>query len=450
MTENSARLSARRARIAAVCAAILILFILGSVFAVTLLDGDEILPKEEIAGIIESYEGQQSSVTAYLLDFGFSGFDKTRLRDVEFCYENYYYKEELPPDLSVAKEAALLFLEHFYDTVSLDDKDEVTAALINCYIYAVGDTYGIYRLPEEYEDYGNNMSGSFVGIGVSVQQNLSTGEMLVTDVFEDSGAEEAGILIGDYIIAVDGRSISEIGISNAAAAIRGEAGTTVTITVQRGAESIDFTVTRRQVVEKVVRYSINEEKIAYIKISSFKENTDEQLSEALSQMEADGAVGVIFDLRDNPGGYLDSVLNAIELLAPSGVRMASYKQRGYSEQVFASQNEDMLDIPCVALVNENTASAGELFAAAIRDLRNMEILCAKIVGRTTYGKGVMQTSRAFSDGAALTLTIAYYNPPSNVNYNGIGISPDDSFTAPDDIAAELDLAYTAISELVAN
>ena len=317
-------------------------------------------------------------------------------------------------------------MEYYYDEVDLTDEDEITEVLANLYIFALGDGYGVYRNAEEYEDYNTDMSGSFVGIGVSIStaDPEPVDAITVLSVFKNSGAEAAGILEGDKITAVNGVSVRELGYDGAANAIRGEEGTTVQITILRGSETLTVTATRAYVEEEVVEYSIDENKIAYIIITRFKDNTDEQFAEALWNARSDGARAIVFDLRSNPGGYLDAVLNCIEMLVPKGERMASYHERGSEEQIFTSKNDDLLELPCAVLCNEGTASAGELFTAAVRDFRDKGLLRAVIVGKTTYGKGVMQYSYPFLDGAALTITVSYYNPPCNVNYEGIGILPD--------------------------
>ena len=438
----------KRAQIIVLSIAVCLILLLTLYALVAWLSGEEILSKEEILSLIETYEGERSNVSQYIEDFGIGGFNKTRLRDVEFYYEKYYYTEALPSDLDLAKETASLFVRVFYDEIDLESRDEVTEALINCYIYNIGDLYGVYRSPIEYDDYSQDMSGTGVGIGVTVKMTQSPFTMLVEEVIPGSGAEEAGILPGDYIVAVDGVSVQTLQSDGAKAALSGDVGTTVNVSVLRGDTEITLTVTRCAFVEAVVKYSIDDKKLAYIRISSFKDNTDEQLAEALSKARQDGAVGIIFDMRNNLGGYLDSALGSIELIVKEGVRMASYTSRGYGETVYTSKNANFLELPVVVLCNEYTASAGELFTAAIRDYRDMGLIKATVVGTKTYGKGVMQSTYTFLDGAALTMTTAYYNPPSNVNYDGVGIVPDCEIILGREYDNQLEGAKEALLQLI--
>jgi carboxyl-terminal processing protease len=438
----------KRAQIIVLSIAVCLILLLTLYALVTGLSGDRMLSKEEILTLIDSYEGERSNVSQYIEDFGIGGFNKTRLRDVEFYYEKYYYTEALPSDLDLAKETATLFVGIFYDEIDLENRDEVTEALINCYIYNIGDLYGVYRSPIEYDDYSQDMSGTGVGIGVTVKMTQSPFTMLVEEVIPGSGAEAAGILPGDYIVAVDGVSVQTLQSDGAKAALSGDVGTTVNVTVLRGSEELTLTVTRCAFVETVVKYSIDDKKLAYIRISSFKDNTDEQLAEALSRARQDGAVGIIFDMRNNLGGYLDSALGSIELIVKEGVRMASYTSRGLGETVYNSKNADFLELPVVVLCNEYTASAGELFTAAIRDFRDMGLIKATVVGTKTYGKGVMQSTYTFLDGAALTMTTAYYNPPSNQNYDGVGIVPDEEIILGREYDNQLEGAKNSLLDLI--
>lgn len=450
MTDNSSRGSVIRTRIVVCIVSFILILALCVYLAVLLVDRDKILPKDEIISIAGDYDKQRGSVTAYIDDFGIELFNKTRFRDVEFYYENYYYKTELPDDLTLAKRTASLFIEHFYDEIDLTNRDTVTEGLINCYIYAIGDEYGVYRNPVEYGDYTENMSGTGVGIGVTVNIVYEPPSIKVTEVYESSGAEAAGILAGDFIIGVDGISIDELGADGMKKALSGEVNTDVSVTVRRGEEEITLTVKRCIFEEKVVKYRIVENKIAYISVSSFKDNTDEQLKDAIESARADRAVGIIFDMRDNLGGYLSSALGSIELLVDKGVRMASYVTRAAGERVYTSENEDKVDVPVVVICNGYTASAGELFTAAVRDYAKKGYLDAAIVGTETYGKGVMQSTYTFPGGSALTLTTAYYNPPSDVNYDGEGIQPDYEVELTGEGDAQLDAAIALLIQKNAN
>lgn len=447
--QNNTKSALFRARLTVLLISVAVILILSLAVCLIALGTRKTDSREEIAAKIETVgKSPWRSVADYIYRFGIRDFERAKLKTVERYYEQYYYTGSLPSSYALAKETALFFLEHFYDELDLSDRASVTAALANCYIAAVGDRYGFYRLPEEYAEYGEDMSGERVGIGVEIQLDNENNTILVTSVLGGSPAEAAGILEGDYIVGVGSVRIGDIGAAALTDAIRGTEGTEVLITVKRGDGEIAVSIVRRLFTERTVTLSLDAGKIAYIKIRRFKDNTDEQLAEALEAARTGGAVGIIFDLRDNPGGYLDAVLNAVEMLVPAGVRLASYKYAGGEEKVYTSKLSDRLDIPCVVLCNESTASAGELFTAAMRDYAKMGLISAKTVGMTTYGKGVMQSTVTRGlGGAALTLTVAYYNPPSDVNYEGVGITPDIEIEAESE---QLTRAYTELMLLIAN
>ena len=335
-----------------------------------------------------------------------------------------------------------VFFEYYYEETDLHDKDVMTTALIECYIYTVGDDYAYYRTPEQYDDYSGDMSGEFVGIGVEVLYDRLKNTCRVEAVMSGGGAEQVGILPGDYIIAVDDVPVSELGYEKTVSNIKGEIGTTVKITVLRGEKELSFSIVRKKIVEESVKYSIDQNKIGYIKITGFKSNTYAQFKEAITYFEAQGAVGVIYDLRSNPGGYLDAVVNMLSFIAPKGTELVSFSNN-YAAPMYATDEHTYL-VPTVVICNGTTASAGELFTAALRDFGASGLLDVTVVGEKTYGKGIMQNTYFNIDGSTLTLTVAYYNPPSKENYHGVGITPH---VVLDDIEGALNAAYDEMNKL---
>ena len=274
-----------------------------------------------------------------------------------------------------------------------------------------------------------DMSGKFGGIGVMVEYNDADESIMINTVYPGSPAEAAGVKVGDFIHAVDGKTVSELGYNNAVNYVRGEIGTTVELTLLRDGELVTVTATRAEVEEINVDYGIDEESnIGYVQIVSFKDNTFSQFKNAIDALEVAGVSGIIFDLRNNPGGYVDSVVSVISYLIPDGNTVMSYQYKGKDPiELVADDGETdhIVDLPFVVICNEYTASAGEIFTAAIRDYRNEGILNATIVGTTTYKKGIMQNSYYYPfDPSTVTLTVAYYNPPCGENYHGIGVTPD--------------------------
>ena len=394
-----------------------------------------------IASISEKDDLNYTYVANYLRHWGLPEFDVSKLRWVESVFITAYnYDKGLPKTSNHAVMTANAFLEEYYDTIDLKDEEAVTDAIITCYVNAVGDPYSIYRPAEDYEEYDTDMSGKFGGIGVVVETNYNDGTMLVTSVYIDSPADKAGFKVGDYIAKVNGTPISEIGITNVIYEIRGKIGTTVTITVERDGALLDLVATREQITEKTVSYEITEEGYGYIAVTDFKGNTDEQFIEAVDALEAAGVKGIIFDMRNNLGGYLDTVCNMLSYIVPTNTRILSYRYKNSNEKVITAKDDTtskgevcdhVITVPMVVLCNEFTASAAEIFTSAIRDYRDDGILKAKTIGMVTYKKGIMQSTYNYAiDGSSVTLTVAYYNPPCGVNYHGIGVAPD--------IAVELD------------
>ncbi len=427
----------------------LVLSLSGCAIMRVLIDTDEPLAREEIASKIEALrleDTERSTVAAYLADLGITGFDARKLMTVEDYFKSYS-DISLPADRDLAIATAEGFLSRFFDTVDTTDRGAMTDALIVSYVSATGDKYAVYRTKEEYEEYREEMSGNFVGIGVRVTYDRTDETLLITSVIENSPAASAGFLEGDYIYAVDGKLLSDIGYEETVAEIRGISGTDVTVTVLRGGEMIDLRATRAPVVDTSVEYSLDTDGIGYIEINSFKGNTVEQFIKAVDYMTENGALGIIFDLRDNPGGYLDSVVDAIDYLVPEGVRIASYVSRADGEVIYTSDDGHEINLPITVVFNESTASAGELFSAAMRDFGAMGYLDVTTVGVTTYAKGIMQSTAYLPDRSALTFTSAHYNPPSDVNYDGIGVIPDIEVT--DDRIGDDEQLERAYEELFA-
>lgn len=285
---------------------------------------------------------------------------------------------------------------------------------------AVEDPYTEYMTKEEFEAYTADRSGNYVGIGIGVVFDPDSKGIYIHRVNTASPAEQAGLQAGDVITAVGSIAVNEKTYSEAIKSVIGEAGTAVKLTVLRGDETLTFSVTRAKVETENVFYEKIEGDIAYITIVSFSETvTYDQFAAALEQAKTDGCTSYIFDVRNNPGGNLDVICECLDLLLPEGITVNIVDADGMTT-TRESDAEHFLDAPMAVLCNGSTASAAELFTADLRDYG-----LAVIVGETTYGKGTMQTVTALSDGSAVKLTTRYYNPMSNVSYDGIGIKPDD-------------------------
>ena len=391
---------------------------------------------EIIANVSESTEnGSYGYVMQYLMLWDLPDFDTDKFSWVERAFkENYNYGDGLPTAYEHARLTANYFIENFYDSTDLGDKTAVTDALITSYVNTVGDPYAIYRVSDEFSEYSDDINGSFGGIGVVVEYSYRDEAIMVSSVNIGSPAEMAGLRPGDYIVAVDGVAIEEIGYLNAVYHIRGEIGTNVTVTVLRGAERLDFVCKRALVEEISVKYEMVGE-YGYVLVNGFKANTYAQFVEAIDAVTAAGAKGIVFDMRNNPGGLVSSVCDVISYLIPNGHTIISYDLKGDDDDVtLKSQNshhpktqvngDHIVDLPFVVICNEYSASAAEIFTSAVRDYRNTGLLRATVVGTTTYKKGIMQSTFTYTDDSALTFTIAYYSPPSGKNYHGTGVTPD--------------------------
>jgi len=385
--------------------------------------------KNEIENNISESPSNCKYTYQYLANWGLPAFDYTKFLYFENIVTGYYCYNELPDAKEHARLTAEAFLDNFYDKIDLTNLSDVTDALLTCYVAVLGDPYSLYREPVETEEFETNMSGKFGGIGVMIEYDHKNETLMVSTVFIGSPAEKAGIQVGDYIYAVGGKTVEELGYLNAVYYVRGEIGTYVDLTLLRGDNYVTVSVLRDEVEEISVSHDIDEENnIGYVQIVSFKDNTFAQFKESIDALEEAGVSGIIFDVRANPGGYVDSVCDVLSYILPSGYPVVSYKYKGKDPVVRRTQPDGMvdhiLDLPMVVICDENTASAGEIFAAAIRDYRNENMLDATLVGTVTYKKGIMQSGYSYPDGSTVTLTTAFYDPPCGVNYHGIGVSPD--------------------------
>lgn len=436
-----------KARISA--AFLSLLLILSSLFILTSCSGlggsETVKTKAEIeANISSSLDLGLEYASDYLDRWELPRFSLKKLRSLENIFASKFVSDVGDP-YERAKLTARAFIDGYYDETDFTSIDQTTDAIINAYVSTMGDRYSIYRTKSEYLEYNSSMSGSFVGIGVTVKYSLGDTAISVEKVHKGSGAEEAGILVGDIIVSVDGASVDTLGYDNAVSAIRGKENTRVTIGVIRGDESLSFKVTRKRVIEDSVTYFI-EDGISYITISSFKDNSFGQFKEAIDASLDAGVRGIVYDLRSNPGGYLDSVTDMLSYICPKGTTIASFTN-GYSKPAVSKSSHEVR-LPAVVICNGNTASAGELFTAAVRDFSEMGLFEARIVGETTFGKGIMQNTYKFTDGSSITLTVAYYNPPLGENYHGVGIEPNVIVPESDEGDAQMDAARLAILELI--
>lgn len=315
----------------------------------------------------------------------------------------------------------LTYLENMIDEYYLGDKDEekLREGLYTGLLYGLDDPYSRYYTAEEYESENSSSQGSYVGIGILMEKNKEGGVKIVK-CYEGGPGEEAGLKEGDVISAIDGEDITDDEVSDVAGLIRNSDKDSAVLTVHREnvEDVMEITVPITDVELPSVFYEMLDSKIGYIRITEFTGVTSEQYQEAFDNLNSQGMEKLIVDLRDNPGGLLDSVCDILRKILPEGLIVYTEDKAGNREEE-KCDGKNELQIPLAVLVNESSASASEIFAGAVQDYG-----IGTIVGTTTYGKGVVQSIRQLSDGSAIKLTIANYYTPKGNNINKIGIKPD--------------------------
>ena len=303
--------------------------------------------------------------------------------------------------------------------------DEMSEEILNesaikGYVEGLGDPFSVYYDAEETKSLMESTSGEFGGIGVGLTQNIDTMIISFTNVYEDSPGERAGFKEGDILYKVNGEEVTGQDLDQVVSKIRGEKGTEVELTVLRGEQMEEYTGTAiRDIIEvTTVSSELLEDSIGYIAVSGFEKVTYHQFEEAIEELKTQGMTGLIVDLRNNPGGNLSTVCEMTDLILPKGIIVYTEDKNG-KKQMEMSDEEHQLDLPLVVLVNGNSASASEIFAGAVQDYG-----AGKIVGTTTYGKGIVQQIYSLSDGTALKITTSEYFTPNGRNIHGKGIVPD--------------------------
>ena len=305
---------------------------------------------------------------------------------------------------------------YYYEDV---DKEAIDEALYSGLLNSLDDPYSVYYTAEEYEELMVNTSGTYCGIGAGVSQNLTTMEVTITKVYRGTPSEEAGLLAGDVIVSVDDIEAVTVSVDELVQHIRGEEGTSCHMVIYRPStgENLEFDVTRRFVELSSVEGEMLENGIAYIEVTEFQSKTDEQFIAMVEDFKSQGMKGLIVDVRANPGGLLTSVVNMLDYVLPKG--MLVYVEDKYGNREEYTSKPSCLDIPMVVLVDQNSASASEIFAGALKDYEY-----ATLVGKTTYGKGIVQNIIPLEEGDAIKLTTAKYFTPNGNYIHGVGVAPD--------------------------
>lgn len=324
-------------------------------------------------------------------------------------------------------------LESFY----FGDVDDETAKdnIYKAYLSSYGDKYTMYYTADEYKALKESTNGKFYGIG-AVCQLSGEGGVLLVDVYDNGAGYQAGLRSGDRVVNVDGRDITDMELSSAVALIKGDKGTSVTLEVIRGTERLTFSAVRDAVEAKTVSYTLLDNNIGYLSISQFEEVTTKQFKAAVEDLQSQGMKGLVIDIRNNPGGLLDTVVGMLKYMLPDGLIVYTEDKQGNRKE-YKGQDNDEFNLPLAVIVNGNSASASEIFAGAIQDYGK-----GTIIGTQTYGKGIVQTVKPLTDGSAIKFTIAKYFTPKGQDIHGKGATPDMvvEYDTDADVDTQLDAA----------
>lgn len=342
--------------------------------------------------------------------FRFDAFDRSETEQVEAdtaAQEDYHEKLD---------EIVALLNEVYVDGY---DTDKLGDYLAQAAVAATGDRWSYYVSAEDYDAFVESNENAYVGIGVTVESSDDlTDGVQITKVTPNSPAEEAGIEADDRIYAVEGETVESLGLDETKNRIRGEEGTEVTLTILRGEKKFDVTVKRASVEVEVVKYSMLDGSIGYIKINNFEANSADRTIEAIDTLRGQGAKALVFDLRFNPGGRKDELVRVLDELLPEGPLFRSVDYKG-NESVDYS-DADCVELPMAVLVNGDSYSAAEFFAAALQ-----EYDWATVVGTKTCGKANYQQTFRLSDGSAVAVSTGHYQTPHGVTLANVGVTPDE-------------------------
>ena len=299
------------------------------------------------------------------------------------------------------------------DTETKVLEDAAAAAMVK----ATGDRWSYYMSAEDYKSYLDRVDNSYVGIGITIQLEEEEGYRIL-EVVSGGPANQAGIEVGDLLFEVESQDIREMDVNAVRDLVTGKSGTYVTLRVLRKGEPLSFSVERRKVETPVAVGEMLEKNVGLITIENFDSRCAEETIAAIESLLEQGAEALIFDVRNNPGGYADELVTLLDYLLPEGdlFRTVRYDRKEHTD----TSDKDFLDIPMVVLVNKDSYSAAEFFAAALK-----EYDAAVIVGEQTVGKGYFQTTYPLSDGSAVALSIGKYYTPKGVNLSEAGgLTPD--------------------------
>ena len=308
------------------------------------------------------------------------------------------------------------------------DEQKLKDGAVEGYVEGLGDKYTEYIPKSEMDDFTENITGSFVGIGVYMIADEDSEKIIVYYPIPDSPAEKAGIKSGDAIINVDGKDYGYDDFDTIADSIKGKEGTRVKLVIERDGQKLDFEITRQRVETNPISSKSLNNNIGYIKLPSFDSDSSKRLKEKIDELITNGTKSLILDLRNNGGGIVDEANKIADLFLDKGKTIMTTKDNKGKEETEKTKSKIEYDFPIIVLTNENTASASEILTAALKDNSR-----AKVIGTKTFGKGVIQTVITLLDGSGLKITTAEYFTPNGTEINKKGISPDIEVKLPDTV-----------------
>ena len=323
----------------------------------------------------------------------------------------------------------------------VDDK-KLEEGAIKGYIEGLEDPYTEYISKEDMEDYLDDTMGNFVGIGIYMIKNTQYDRIQVLSTIKGSPAEKIGIQAGDLIISVDGVEYKADDMTTASNNIKGEEGTKVNIELLRGTQNVKYEITREKVKVNQVEGKVLSNNIGYIQFTSFDETTAEDFKTKYQELTKQGIQSLIIDLRNNGGGIVDQALDIADYVATKDSVLLYEVDKNNKETIRKAKTDPIINMPIIILTNENTASASEILAGALKDLGK-----AKTVGTTTYGKGVIQQILRLSDGSGIKITIEEYQTPNKNKINKVGIEPDEKVELPDSVESIYNLKESEDTQL---
>lgn len=308
------------------------------------------------------------------------------------------------------------------------NEDDLLEGAIKGYVEGLGDKYTEYIPADEMKEYTEEITGSFVGVGIYMIADEKTDSIIVYYPIPESPAEKAGLKAGDKIISVDGVEYTYEDFDTIADKIKGEEGTKVTLVIERDGKQKTFEITRQKINTNPITTKMLDNNIGYLNLPSFDYGTAENFKEKVEDLQKQGAKSLIIDLRNDGGGIVDEATEIADYILEKDKTIMTTIDKDGNEEETKSKEKPIFDLPIVILVNENTASAAEILSVALQENDK-----ATIIGTTTYGKGVIQTLYTLSNGSGLKITTAEYYTPNHNAINKIGVKPNIEVELPDSV-----------------